>query len=43
MAMNRLKVDLPGLVAAFEVASWETSYCADCLRQAADLLNGRSS
>jgi predicted nucleotidyltransferase len=29
MAMNRLKVDLPGLMAAFEDASWETSYYLD--------------
>jgi predicted nucleotidyltransferase len=29
MARNRLKVDLPGLMAAFEDASWETSYYLD--------------
>jgi hypothetical protein len=27
--MNKLKVDLPGLMAAFEDASWETSYYLD--------------
>jgi hypothetical protein len=29
MAAKRLEVDLPGLVAAFEDASWETSYYLD--------------
>ena len=29
MAKNRLKADLPGLMAAFEDASWETSYYLD--------------
>ncbi len=36
MARKRLKVDLPGLMAAFEDASWETSYYLD-------LRPGRSS
>jgi predicted nucleotidyltransferase len=29
MPMNKLKVDMPGLIAAFEDASWETSYYLD--------------
>jgi hypothetical protein len=29
MARNRLKVDLPGLMDAFEDVSWETSYYPD--------------
>jgi hypothetical protein len=29
MAVNRLEVDLPGLMATFEDASWDTSYYLD--------------